>query len=538
MNAIANASPRPVPQLRCQPARLLCRVLLWLLLVSAWAMPIGKAGATLFFTDHFNYTDGADLGSTNGGGGGIWNFSHGEVSQIKVTAASAQTAPPGFAAASGLGVAVTPGDHRKALGVLFNGATGVPAVAGNTVYASFLLDVQKLPANGNLRVAYLHFAQALQAGIEMVVSSTGQVGVQKKGGGTTYVSGTPVASPGTHLVVMRYSFQGSDDPVAVWVDPDRSSYGVNPAPTTGAFASTTTGGSDLSSAVTCFFIDSPAEAGPVFWIDEVRVGTTWADVTPRGGPPLYSFLVLPLAFGLVAAGLWIRRLRHKVEERSAALKAQIQERQNAEHQRLRHQERARIAHDLHDELGADITEIGMLATRAQDEGGDPADRRRCLDQLAVKTRQMVAKLEEIVWAMDPRHDSLGALVSYFTFYADRFLGLANIRLLIDNSESAAGTTVEARARYQLFLVFKEALANVVRHSGADQVRLVVHFEPPILRVSVADNGGGLPEPPPGARGQDGIANMRARIEKLGGQFEITGEPGRGTTVNFSVPLQS
>jgi signal transduction histidine kinase len=158
--------------------------------------------------------------------------------------------------------------------------------------------------------------------------------------------------------------------------------------------------------------------------------------------------------------------------------------------------------------------------------------------MADKTRQMVAKLEEIVWAMNPQHDSLGALVNYFSFSADRFLGLANIKLIVDTSEDAAGLAVDARVRHQLFLVFKEALANVVKHSEATEVRLVVRVENRALRVVVADNGRGLREPGTTSEGHDGIANMRKRMEKLGGQFEISGETGRGTTVRFSVPLDS
>jgi len=179
----------------------------------------------------------------------------------------------------------------------------------------------------------------------------------------------------------------------------------------------------------------------------------------------------------------------------------------------------------------------MLATRVQtDAGGEEG--RRCLGQMAAKTRQMVGKLEEIVWAMNPEHDSLGALVSYFSFFADRFLGLASIKLTVDTSEDAAKLAMEARLRYQVFLVFKEALANVVKHSGANEVRLVVRVENRILRVMVSDNGCGLRTPTPTAAGHEGIANMRRRMEKLGGQFEIAGEPNQGTTVTFSVPLDS
>ncbi|MGA2137848.1 MAG: immunoglobulin domain-containing protein [Verrucomicrobiia bacterium] len=165
----------------------------------------------------------------------------------------------------------------------FNGATGIPVADGNVVYASFLLNVQTLPS-ANMRIAYMHNEAASQAGIEAVISSTGQVGIQKKGSGTTFVSGTPVASNGTHLVVMRYTFQSGNDEVAVWVDPDSSSYGVNPAPTTGLYAHTTGGGSDMANPIQYFCIESAALPGPVFWIDEVYVGTTWADVTPSGAP--------------------------------------------------------------------------------------------------------------------------------------------------------------------------------------------------------------------------------------------------------------
>jgi signal transduction histidine kinase len=499
-------------------------------------LPRQNANATLFFADQFDYTNGVDLGSTNGGGGATWTLWRGDASQIKVSAASAQTAPRGFATAAGLGVAVTPIGSRKQTGVPFNGTTGVPVADGNVVYASFLLNVRALPASGDMRVAYMHGFAASQGGIEVVVSSTGQVGIQKKGSGTTFVSGTPVASPGTHLVIMRYTFQSGNDEVAVWVDPDRSSYGAAAAPATGEFAATTGGGSDMSSAITYFIIDSPALTGPVFWIDEVRVGTTWADVTPPGGVPRQLVLVTVLACGLVGAGFWIAQLNRKVKERSAALKAQIQERQRVEHQRLMDQERARIAHDLHDELGSDITEVSMLATRSLRDAGGGVEGRRSLGQMADKTRQMVAKLEEIVWAMNPQHDSMGALLDYFSFFADRFLSLANIKLMVDTSGVAGNLAVAARVRHQLFLVFKETLTNVVRHSGASEVRLVVRIENRILRMTLTDNGCGLRESSPTSGGQEGVAGMRRRMEKLGGQFEITGEAGHGTTVKFSVPL--
>jgi len=242
-----------------------------------------------------------------------------------------------------------------------------------------------------------------------------------------------------------------------------------------------------------------------------------------------------LALLLVAVLLWAVLLHRKVEERTAQLRVQIHSREHAEHQHAMEQERARIAHDLHDELGADITEIGMLATRVRAAASPAEERARCLDQLASRTGQMVSALEEIVWAMNPQHDSLASVVSYFSFHADRFLGLANIKVQMETAPGPAERAVDARVRHQLFLVFKEALANLVNHSGATEVRLHIQMEHGQLHVRIADNGRGLPATSPTA-GHDGIANMRARVEKLGGHFAISSEPGRGTTVSFSAPL--
>jgi signal transduction histidine kinase len=261
-----------------------------------------------------------------------------------------------------------------------------------------------------------------------------------------------------------------------------------------------------------------------------------ADIKILARPPWWTLrrllvMVGMLACILVIALLWITQLRRKVEERTVQLKEQIQKRQSIEQHRAMEQERARIAQDLHDELGSGLTEIGMLATIPAPAGNS----NQHLDHIGDRARRMVTALDEIVWAMNPKHDSLESLGSYFCLYADRFLKLANITCHLKGTLDLPGTTLNSIHRHEFFLAFKEALTNVVRHSGATEVQLSIRIIGNRLRLSLADNGGGLGSAQP-TPGMDGLANMRTRMEKLGGRFAIASQAGRGTTLRFYLPL--
>jgi signal transduction histidine kinase len=261
-----------------------------------------------------------------------------------------------------------------------------------------------------------------------------------------------------------------------------------------------------------------------------------AEVRVLSRPPWWTLERLLITVGallcvLAITGLWITQLHRQVEQRTVELEAQIHARQRIEQQHLMEQERARVAQDLHDELGSGLTEISMLGARAKSA---PEDKRKSyLEQMGEKARDMVAALDEIVWAMNPRHDTLASLVSYFCLYADRFLALANIAWHLDESPQAPDCTVDSRHRHELFLAFKEALTNIVRHAGASEVRFTIRHWNNEVRLTLADNGRGLG----GSRtvDMDGMMNMRARLEKLGGRCEITNRPGGGTVVDFQFP---
>lgn len=503
-------------------------------------LPFLEARAALLFYDGFDYTAGEELGE----------FSSNEQwdnDKNPFTLVSGSLYYPGIEPVTGNRVNVQASTPSLDSVRTLDGSW--PKQSNGVLYVSFIVRLHSFAqigrtAPGTALVAVSDTINNTELfGVSLLNDKAVRLGALKYPSSGAAASSTAFFTSGvganlavdgstTYLIVAKYEWVkgASNDVVTVWVNPK----------TLGGYEDqanriSTSGGADGTGAAGRLTLCR----GPNVNIDEIRIGDSWADVTPTIEPPRHWLVVAGvLACGLVAASFWITHLRRKVKDRSAALLAQTQERQRAEHQRLMEQERARIAHDLHDELGADITEISMLSIRAQSEVADHEERRRCLGHLTEKTRRMVTTLEEIVWAMDPQHDSFGALVNYLSFFADRFLGLANIKLIYETSEEAASYAVDARLRHQLFLVFKEALANVVKHSGATEVRVSVLVEQRLLKIAVSDNGLGLGEPDPTSGAHEGLANMRRRMEKLGGQFEIAGETNRGTTVKFSVPLDT
>ena len=264
------------------------------------------------------------------------------------------------------------------------------------------------------------------------------------------------------------------------------------------------------------------------------------DIVVLAQPPWWTLRKLLLILGalacvLVGTVIWINQLHRKVEHRTSELEIQIRERQRVEQQHDMEQERARIAQDLHDELGSGLTEITMLGARARSTSTPPETRGGYLEQMGDKARQMVMALDEIVWAMNPTHDSLASMLSYFSLYAERFLGLANIAWRLEGPFKPDDHVVDSRHRHELFLAFKEALTNVVRHSEATEVRLCIQVEQGQVRLTITDNGRGWAELVQ-TGGMDGVANMRTRLEKLGGRFEVNSKAGEGTIVRFDLPF--
>ncbi len=264
------------------------------------------------------------------------------------------------------------------------------------------------------------------------------------------------------------------------------------------------------------------------------------DVKLLEAPPWWTlkkvlWIAGALGFVALAAFSWVVVLRRQVTERTRELEIQIHERQLAERWREIEQERSRVAHDLHDDLGAGLTEVNMLCSLVKSPTTSDDEKNRYLDELRATAGRMVTSLDEIVWAVNPRNDTMASLASYFGAYAQRLLDLAGVSCGLDVAEDLPDHPLDPKFRQELFFAFKEALTNVVRHAAATQVWVRIAVAHGQLTVVLADNGRGfdLSERRAGA---DGLANMVERLKSLGGACDITSSPQKGTTVRFQAPL--
>jgi signal transduction histidine kinase len=231
-----------------------------------------------------------------------------------------------------------------------------------------------------------------------------------------------------------------------------------------------------------------------------------------------------LLAGVVGAGGWgvyrwsNRRLRRKVER--------------LERERAMDDERRRIAQDLHDDLGASLTEIGLFADAAR--RSSPAAKPEDLDYLAQRTRTLVSSLDAIVWAVNPANDSLDHLVGYVGELFQELFRASPIRVRLDLPPGIPRLPLTAEERSDIFLTMKEAMNNVLKHSGATEAWLRIRMEDDQLRISLRDNGRGFAPAAAATTGGNGLANMRTRVARAHGTLTCRTAAGEGTEIVIAV----
>ena len=203
--------------------------------------------------------------------------------------------------------------------------------------------------------------------------------------------------------------------------------------------------------------------------------------------------------------------------------------------RLLHAERVRIARDIHDDLGAQLTQLVLLGEVAQREQPENSAARAQFNQICLLARDLSHGMDEVVWAVNARRDTLRDFANYVCKYAQVFLNPTPIRCRLDVEPELPATLFDLPLRRNLFLAVKEALNNAAKHSGAAELFLRIYRADDKLVVTVEDDGRGF-DPAQSDSVRNGLANMAQRLAEINGGCELFSEPGAGCRVVFTVPL--
>lgn len=199
-------------------------------------------------------------------------------------------------------------------------------------------------------------------------------------------------------------------------------------------------------------------------------------------------------------------------------------------------ERMRISKDMHDELGASLTKISLMSDLAKRNLEDPGQLKKDLNSISEASRNVASSMDEIVWAVNPKNDSLEKTIFYFIHYIEDYLSSTEIEFAVAIPDTIPSRYLNAELRHNLFLVLKEAVNNIVKHSGADMVKLSISLENSSFILSLEDNGIGI-DLSSVDQFSNGLKNMSKRIEDFEGSMEILNSSPRGAKITLKLPLQ-
>lgn len=194
-------------------------------------------------------------------------------------------------------------------------------------------------------------------------------------------------------------------------------------------------------------------------------------------------------------------------------------------------ERLRIAKEMHDDLGASLTAIGLLSEVVKTRMGKETTPE--VEKISIISADMVTTMNEIIWSLNTKNDNLNGLIAYTRAYASEFIDNTNLDLRTQVQESSREIAIRGADRRNIFLTVKEALNNVVKHAQASQVSLLIRPEANQLLIEVGDDGHGF-TPNERTRLRNGLSNMKHRMGESGGNCEIESS-ARGTCVKITYP---
>ena len=195
----------------------------------------------------------------------------------------------------------------------------------------------------------------------------------------------------------------------------------------------------------------------------------------------------------------------------------------------------KIASDLHDNIGAGLTEISILSEVAErSDGHSSSIVKKDLQKISETARQLVDSMSDIVWVVNPQRDSLHDLIVKLKDSYNEFFSTIGISFQVNNVEKSDDIKLPMEYKQNLLLMFKEAINNSIKHSGCKKIILEAFYKNDIIKIVLSDDGNGFDKNE--IKFGNGIRNMENRAKRIRGNLSWNSEQGRGTTVTFSGKL--
>ncbi|WP_343686330.1 sensor histidine kinase [Chryseobacterium gleum] len=204
-----------------------------------------------------------------------------------------------------------------------------------------------------------------------------------------------------------------------------------------------------------------------------------------------------------------------------------------EKQKILEQERERISHDMHDDLGAGISALKLQAEFLKQKAKND-DLQGDIEELLKTSEEMNISMREMLWSLNAGNDILGSFIDYAILYTTNFLKKTKIMVYSESEDIISETPISTEMRRNLFLCLKEAVNNVYKHSHADTLNLSFLQEKNTFSMKISDNGTGIPD---GPKEGNGLRNMRRRMNELSGEFSIIHE-NHGTCLVFRIAVNN
>jgi signal transduction histidine kinase len=196
--------------------------------------------------------------------------------------------------------------------------------------------------------------------------------------------------------------------------------------------------------------------------------------------------------------------------------------------------RLKIARDLHDEMGSTLTSINIISKMAIGQVGDNTDLTQQLEKIKEHSARMMDSMSDIVWAINPSNDSFEKVILRMKEFAAEILEPAGINYFFREEPQIAAVPLSVEKRKELYMLFKEAITNAAKYSGATEINISFRMERDSIALTIMDNGRGFDTQQ--VMQGNGLRNIRNRAAQMKADLRIDSIADTGTSIHVTVPI--